>query len=525
MFVSRSIIALVLAVLLAVPSVSSAQGMTPSAAALQAQIAALLAQIAALQADKVRDIPSGGGSTVRGFPRIALESPEKGDEYLRTEEMNISWSTAGIARQMVVEGVIDLKRSGGRSGSIGGGSFIKTIPAGSTSGSYVWDWGANDTIPGDYTLRLQLRECNAGGCALAPAGRAIGKATKPVAFEVNESGHIDEAELAEELAAAQDTLEATADEIFDLMEEGTPVGSAPDLIGEAEEVLADAEDAFDDEDYNEVRDLLAEFEELIEEIKDEVGKPDKPEIIEADLDVLDPDQGQAPFTAAVQVVLESEAPTCAVFPMGTLDWGNGSTTQVTSMQLTSSTRSGHCRQTMTSIVKHTYGTAGTYNLKFTSSTGGFTATGKVIVTARRSEGVAPSCTLTASPATIAAGKSTVLGWTMKNASYGMLSVSNDKLATSGRMTLSPAATTNYTLTVFGHTGGKGACSAKVTVTPVLPRPTGTNPGVTPSGTVPVHTRPDANGNKIQITNLEASAYSAIKSQLDEIARILQQLGN
>jgi hypothetical protein len=68
----------------------------------------------------------------------------------------------------------------------------------------------------------------------------------------------------------------------------------------------------------------------------------------------------------------------------------------------------------------------------------------------------------ASPATITAGNSTVLTWSVSNASSVWIDNGIGLVGTSGSITVSPGSTTTYTLTVNGC-GGTSAKVVTVTV--------------------------------------------------------------
>jgi peptidoglycan/xylan/chitin deacetylase (PgdA/CDA1 family) len=83
---------------------------------------------------------------------------------------------------------------------------------------------------------------------------------------------------------------------------------------------------------------------------------------------------------------------------------------------------------------------------------------------------APTCTLSANPASIAAGSSSTLMFSSQNASAGSINNGVGDVAVSGTKVVSPAVTTLYTGTFTGP-GGTTTCSANVTVTTPPPPPT------------------------------------------------------
>jgi peptidoglycan hydrolase-like protein with peptidoglycan-binding domain len=73
---------------------------------------------------------------------------------------------------------------------------------------------------------------------------------------------------------------------------------------------------------------------------------------------------------------------------------------------------------------------------------------------------APTCTLSATPASIAIGSSTLLSWSSTNASSASLNQSIGSVGLSGSQSVSPATNTTYTLTVTNPTGSN-TCSTSV----------------------------------------------------------------
>ncbi len=75
----------------------------------------------------------------------------------------------------------------------------------------------------------------------------------------------------------------------------------------------------------------------------------------------------------------------------------------------------------------------------------------------------PTCTLSASPSTISAGSSTVLSWTVSNASSASINQGVGTVATpNGSQTVSPTTTTTYTMTVSGA-NGTAICQTQIEV--------------------------------------------------------------
>lgn len=82
---------------------------------------------------------------------------------------------------------------------------------------------------------------------------------------------------------------------------------------------------------------------------------------------------------------------------------------------------------------------------------------------------APKVTLAASPNAITTGKSATLSWTSENVTSCTPSGSwGGTVATSGNRTVTPSATSNYTITCGGTSAGSVTASATITVTPPPP---------------------------------------------------------
>jgi peptidoglycan-associated lipoprotein len=87
--------------------------------------------------------------------------------------------------------------------------------------------------------------------------------------------------------------------------------------------------------------------------------------------------------------------------------------------------------------------------------------------------VAPTASLTASPATIQSGQSTTLTWTTQNATEVTLE-GIGKVGPSGSQSVTPATSTTYRLTATGE-GGSQDATARVTVTAPPPPPVTATP--------------------------------------------------
>jgi|JI81BgreenRNA_FD_contig_123_63178_length_6088_multi_8_in_1_out_0_1 YD repeat-containing protein len=101
----------------------------------------------------------------------------------------------------------------------------------------------------------------------------------------------------------------------------------------------------------------------------------------------------------------------------------------------------------------------------------------------------PSCTLSASPGTIALGSSTTLSWTSANASSASINngVGNVTPVGGGSVVVTPGATTTYTLTVVGALGSQATQQVTVTVNAA-----GFNQTLQITGSGPVNLRTLAN---------------------------------
>src|SRR3989338_3129828 len=89
----------------------------------------------------------------------------------------------------------------------------------------------------------------------------------------------------------------------------------------------------------------------------------------------------------------------------------------------------------------------------------------MILTPKATAPGTPSCTLTATPASITAGNSSTLSWTTTNATTGTIDHSVGAMTpiASGSKSVSPTSSTLYTATVTG-TGGQATCDTNVDVT-------------------------------------------------------------
>ncbi|TAJ14286.1 hypothetical protein EPO56_02260 [Patescibacteria group bacterium] len=123
----------------------------------------------------------------------------------------------------------------------------------------------------------------------------------------------------------------------------------------------------------------------------------------------------------------------------------------------SSTNASTCTGTGFATGNNTAGTVSVspsqtsnYSVSCTGAGGTVSASATLTVTAPSSS---PTVSLTASPSTITAGGSTTLSWTSSNASYCSSTQFDTIGATSGSVTITPNASTNYTVTCTGSSSG------------------------------------------------------------------------
>ena len=160
-------------------------------------------------------------------------------------------------------------------------------------------------------------------------------------------------------------------------------------------------------------------------------------------------------------------------------------------------------QTVTPTVTTTY--------TFTASgMSGLSTTAKTIVTVGPAA-AAPTVTVSANPASIAAGTSSVLTVAATNATTvtitGSDSSSYSLAATGGTETVSPTATTTYTATATG-TGGTVTATATVTVTNVAPTvKISANPSAITSGASSSLTVTATGATSVVVTGSDNSSYT------------------
>ncbi|HMD20767.1 MAG TPA: alkaline phosphatase family protein, partial [Alloacidobacterium sp.] len=146
-----------------------------------------------------------------------------------------------------------------------------------------------------------------------------------------------------------------------------------------------------------------------------------------------------------------------------------------------------------------------------TGTGGTTASATATVTVLPSA-VTPTVSITANPASIAPGASSILTVTAANATQVTVTGSDGSSytlqPTGGMQSVSPTVTTTYTATATG-TGGKVTANATVTVTP-NPAPTASiaaNPTSITAGSSSILTVTATNATQVTITGSDGSAYT------------------
>jgi peptidoglycan/xylan/chitin deacetylase (PgdA/CDA1 family) len=82
----------------------------------------------------------------------------------------------------------------------------------------------------------------------------------------------------------------------------------------------------------------------------------------------------------------------------------------------------------------------------------------------------PTCTVSASPASITAGGTTTLTFSSTNATGGTIDQGVGGVGASGTKVVTPSATTTYTGTFTGANGATGLCAATVSVTAAVSKP-------------------------------------------------------
>ena len=226
------------------------------------------------------------------------------------------------------------------------------------------------------------------------------------------------------------------------------------------------------------------------------------------------DSGSATATVAVTVSVSAEIPTVTITAApSSIAAGNSSTLTVTATNATQVTISGSDGSTYslaaaggTQAVSPIATT--TYTATAKGSGGTVTAASTVTVTPN----AAPSVQITASPASIAPGSSSILTIVATNATQVTVSGSDGSTyslgAAGGTQAVSPAATTTYTATAKGS-GGSATATATVTVT-ANPAPTvqiSANPTSIVAGSSSILTIVATNATLVTVSGSDGSMYS------------------
>jgi peptidoglycan-associated lipoprotein len=107
---------------------------------------------------------------------------------------------------------------------------------------------------------------------------------------------------------------------------------------------------------------------------------------------------------------------------------------------------------------------------------------------------APTCNLTAAPATVTMGQAVTLDWTSTNATKVDLKPGLGPQQAEGSTSVTPSASTTYVMSATGP-GGTGECQARVTVAPAVPPA----PSVSESNIPPGNPNGAAVSNNLQDT--------------------------
>jgi hypothetical protein len=112
---------------------------------------------------------------------LTLTGPIDGSVFNVKSDMPVSWTVTNVPHAMRVEISTKLiKAAAFSTGFVSGGTSMKTVYTGNSSGSYVEQWGLNSTIPGTYSVTLQLEECDPAGCQYYYGPTAVLAQTAPV---------------------------------------------------------------------------------------------------------------------------------------------------------------------------------------------------------------------------------------------------------------------------------------------------------------------------------------------------------
>lgn len=104
-----------------------------------------------------------------GPAKITLTAPRDGAALLWSggkKTFNISWKAENIPENAVI--VWETKATRLFSGYVGGGSGFDVIPSGDSTGTRVSTYGPSYSDPGEYQVRVVVRECHSQGCRVSP---------------------------------------------------------------------------------------------------------------------------------------------------------------------------------------------------------------------------------------------------------------------------------------------------------------------------------------------------------------------
>ncbi len=144
----------------------------------------------------------------------------------------------------------------------------------------------------------------------------------------------------------------------------------------------------------------------------------------------------------------------------TLTWSSTNATSCTGTNFTASGTSGSVSVSPTATTNYSLSCSGA---------GGTSSAQTATVTVTAVTAQKPTASLSASPTSITAGQSSTLTWSSTNAT-SCTGTGFTASGTSGSVSVSPTATTNYSLTCSGAGGTSSAATAMVTVTPASTQP-------------------------------------------------------
>ncbi|MCX6807428.1 MAG: hypothetical protein NTZ80_01280 [Patescibacteria group bacterium] len=190
--------------------------------------------------------------------------------------------------------------------------------------------------------------------------------------------------------------------------------------------------------------------------------------------IYDADNGSATCVTTVKIKSAAEAPTCelSTTPSGRVNAG----TELTFNLSITGGRAQKAEINRDVIAKQNFPFAGpvkavinrttTYTATVYNTQNNLTGTCVATVRVGGTPGTnPPTCTLSANPETISAGASSILSWTTEYAQTATIDhgIGSVTPVSAGQVTVSPTATTNYTMSLVGA-DGTGTCSEQITVT-------------------------------------------------------------